>query len=185
MRFAKNIIGEKFGKLEVISREKNDKYKRAIWKCLCFCGNYTYAHSCDLRKGRRTSCGCLKRGKNHYRWQGYGEISGTVMCFIRDNAKRRNLEFNIEAKFLWELFLKQNKKCALSGMDIYFSDCSDSRFIYEKMTASLDRIDSSKGYFEGNVQWVHKWVNTMKWDLTDQEFIDICRKVINFTDAKN
>lgn len=44
-------------------------------------------------------------------------------------------------------------------------------------TASLDRIDSSKGYIEGNVQWVHKYVNVMKWDFSMEEFLDICRKI--------
>ena len=45
------------------------------------------------------------------------------------------------------------------------------------MTASLDRIDSSKGYIKGNVQWVHKEFNKMKLDLLDKEFIDICKLV--------
>jgi hypothetical protein len=46
-----------------------------------------------------------------------------------------------------------------------------------KVTASLDRIDSSKGYVEGNVQWVHKRINIMKNDLSDSEFIEWCRVV--------
>lgn len=31
---------------------------------------------------------------------------------------------------------------------------------YSKITASLDRIDNSIGYCLGNVQWVHKDINT-------------------------
>jgi hypothetical protein len=44
-------------------------------------------------------------------------------------------------------------------------------------TASLDRIDSSKGYFKGNVQWIHKDLNVMKMDLTEEKFIDYCKLV--------
>jgi hypothetical protein len=44
-------------------------------------------------------------------------------------------------------------------------------------TASLDRIDSSKGYTIDNVQWVHKTVNLMKRELNQQDFIDICNKI--------
>jgi hypothetical protein len=51
-------------------------------------------------------------------------------------------------------------------------------------TASLDRIDSSKGYTLGNIQWVHKWVNLMKQDMTDQEFIEWCKTITNFNTSK-
>ena len=44
-------------------------------------------------------------------------------------------------------------------------------------TASLDRIDSSKGYTKDNVQWVHKDINYIKRDLSDSEFITLCKKV--------
>ena len=40
----------------------------------------------------------------------------------------------------------------------------------DSKTASLDRIDSSKGYTEDNIQWVHKDVNQMKMDLPEQRF---------------
>jgi len=44
-------------------------------------------------------------------------------------------------------------------------------------TASLDRIDSSKGYVKGNLQWVHKDINMMKNHYNQKYFIEICKKV--------
>ena len=44
-------------------------------------------------------------------------------------------------------------------------------------TASLDRIDSTKGYIDGNIQWVHKRINTMKMDMSQKDFIDFCKQV--------
>ena len=44
-------------------------------------------------------------------------------------------------------------------------------------TASLDRIDSSKGYVKGNVQWVHKDINKMKTDFEQSIFIKLCKSV--------
>ena len=32
-------------------------------------------------------------------------------------------------------------------------------------------------YIEGNVQWVHKDVNVMKWDLTIERFLDLVGKI--------
>ena len=46
------------------------------------------------------------------------------------------------------------------------------------ITASLDRIDSSKGYIEGNVQWVHKRVNLMKGNMSTENFIEWCNLVV-------
>ena len=49
--------------------------------------------------------------------------------------------------------------------------------IYKKISASLDRIDNNIGYIEGNVQWVHKWINVMKGAMSNECFIFLCNKV--------
>lgn len=121
---------------------------------------------------------CMEAGF-HSRFKGYGEISGHHICCIKGNAKRTNKIFNLSPKFLWELYLKQNKKCALSGLEIGFPpiNVKIDRKIFN--TASLDRIDSSEGYVEGNVQWVHKHINKMKTNFENQYYIDMCIKVAN------
>lgn len=60
------------------------------------------------------------------------------------------------------------KKCALTGREIGFD---------APQTASLDRIDSTKGYLSGNVQWVHVSVNRMKNSFSQNEFIATCTEV--------
>jgi hypothetical protein len=47
-------------------------------------------------------------------------------------------------------------------------------------TASLDRIDSTKGYIEGNLQWVHRDINKLKKNLPDDRFVEICRAVASY-----
>jgi hypothetical protein len=47
------------------------------------------------------------------------------------------------------------------------------------MTASLDRIDSSKSYNKNNIQWVHKDVNKMKWAFNQNHFIKFCKLIAN------
>lgn len=47
----------------------------------------------------------------------------------------------------------------------------------EEITASIDRIDNSKGYVEGNVQWVHKEINKMKFTKSDIDFVHFCTLV--------
>ena len=45
-------------------------------------------------------------------------------------------------------------------------------------TASLDRIDSTKSYNVGNVQWVHKDINFMKGSLSENKFIEYCNLIV-------
>lgn len=110
-------------------------------------------------------------------WKGCGDISGSIFGFIRINAKDRNLEFSITIEYIWNLFLKQNKKCAITNKTLYFDK--------KNKTASLDRIDSSKGYIEGNVQWVHKDINLMKHKLSMKELIDLCQLVVDHNQLKD
>lgn len=105
---------------------------------------------------------------------GHGELSGRDWSAIKYSAARRNIGFdpNLTIEFAWELYLKQDKKCNLSGLPITINRSSKIN-----NTASLDRIDSSLGYCETNIQWLHKNVNSMKASLSNMETIELCRKI--------
>lgn len=110
------------------------------------------------------------------RWKGCGKLSGRYFNVLKNRAKRLNREFNLTVEYLWELFIKQNMKCALSDEPIDFPNTT-TNLTFSQQTASLDRIDSTKGYIIGNVQWVHKDINSMKMDLQQEEFIKRCQQV--------
>jgi len=168
--------------LDVIKRynKETSKYE---YKFLCEC---LKCHSTKNKKlctqvlqGKIKTCGCKKdmyaktRGSANYNWTGFGEISGTWMKKLRKSAKVRNYQLDVDIQYLWELFLKQDKKCAYTNLDLVFGVVDDK----QTKTASLDRIDNSKGYIKGNVQWVHKTVNIMKHKLGHLEFIEFCKLV--------
>lgn len=113
-----------------------------------------------------------------------GDLGGTYFNGIKTKAIKRGIKFLITKEFAWNLFLKQNGKCKLSGIDITLS--RELHYIGRKRTpnvdlisASLDRIDSTKDYTEDNVQWVHKWINIMKNSLKNEDFILLCKFVAN------
>lgn len=54
------MVGQKFGKLTVISRAGSDNQRRALWQCQCDCGNSVVVRGAYLRNGHTTSCGCNK-----------------------------------------------------------------------------------------------------------------------------
>lgn len=98
----------------------------------------------------------------------------------RQDAKKRNIEFSVSNEYLLCLYFEQCGRCNFSGINIDFSVRGKR---YER-TASIDRIDSSKGYIEGNVHWVHKVVNMMKQKLSSEEFIDWCHRISLYKAAK-
>ena len=87
-------------------------------------------------------------------------------------AKVRNLELDITPEYVLELYHKQGGRCAISGVQLTWKTSHRG-----SCTASLDRIDNSKGYLKGNVQWVHKHINYMKRTHSQEYFIELCKLV--------
>ena len=87
---------------------------------------------------------------------------------IKRSAIARNITFTVSKKYLQELWDKQNHICSITGDNII-----------NIRKASLDRIDSTKGYEEGNVQWVTYRANVSKHTMSMDELYDFCRKVLN------
>ncbi len=124
-----------------------------------------------LKSKKRKS---IPKGNEHGAWKGYGEISSELFHSYEVGAQRRNLEFNISIETIWELFLEQRRCCALTGWELSFAPSSERK---SEGTASLDRIDSSKGYIIGNIQWTHKDVNLLKNRFAQSYFLEICEAV--------
>lgn len=141
------------------------------WLCECECGRQSVVKASYLRTGRSKQClYCAKHHKDTYNPD---ELPLVIWNRIGWNAKRRKIPIQISKEYAYQIFLNQNKKCKLTGLDIrlplYGTD--------KQWTASLDRIDGKKGYVKNNVQWIHKDVNRMKNIFDEPYFISICKKV--------
>lgn len=152
-----DLTGKKFGKLTVIKFNNfNKDAMNSYWLCKCDCGGTKIAKAKMLRYGDCKSCGCLKPASNFRKY----------FNMIKRGAETRNLEFTITQEQMFDLYYKQNKKCAFSGEDIFISDILNT-----ERTASLDRIDSKKGYLINNIQWVHRDINQIKWELSKDRLL--------------
>jgi len=174
---AKNIIGQRFGRLVVVEIAGQYPDGRTKWKLQCDCGKYTVAPFNNLKHKGVISCGCYKKETSFdNKWRGIGSLGLDHFNSIKRGAKTRDLDFNITLQYASDLFNKQNKRCALSGKVITLS--SNRKRL--KPTASLDRINNDLGYVEGNVQWVHREINIAKNVVNNEEFIKICKDVTSF-----
>lgn len=171
---AKYHIGERFDHL-VIEGFEHDHRGIYVAICRCDCGNIHKLRPSSLSSNMTNHCGCQPIGT----WKGCGKISGTYFNRMRRMAHKRGFSFLVSNEYLWELFQRQDGRCALTGCQLI-----PHRKESEEYTASLDRIDSTKGYIEGNVQWVHKDINYMKMDLSASRFIELCRGVTAWVSAQ-
>jgi hypothetical protein len=86
-------------------------------------------------------------------------------------GRKFNNEPNITVEYILELIEKQENKCRFTGVELIWKVKSGN------FRASIDRIDSDKTYMKGNIQLICVWANKAKSDLTDEEFIKLCKMV--------
>ena len=165
--------------LEILGEVKQDGRIKLVCKCK-LCGKESIRRRHDVLSGHYASCRCqhpssCKFGDKSPIWSGIGDLSGHYVARLKGSAKARGYEWNLTKEFLWDLFLKQNKRCALSNLELFMS--KSYKTDDTEQTASVGRINQKLGYIEGNVHWVHKLINKMrnKYDL--DYFIETCVKI--------
>lgn len=119
--------------------------------------------------------------------QGVGDLPKSLYWHFKKCARMRDHSFEVSIEYLWELFEKQEHKCALSGVELHLfkkgvpilkkTKNSSSNIDFSAFNASLDRIDSAGNYTEDNVQWVHRDVNFMKHVFDQDYFINVCTNI--------
>lgn len=93
-----NLVGQRFGRLQVTSLAGLNKHGRTIWNCVCDCGNTAVVDVGHLRIGHTTSCGCkgsfprpFAWRPTHHGWSGtptYRSWLGLMARCLNPNNKR-------------------------------------------------------------------------------------------------
>lgn len=138
----------------------------------------------ELRKERYECRYCGDTNKNHFGSQHtickkcYNSIDRNKISYAerlfkssRNNANAQHFEHNLTPEYIQELLTKQEYKCCYSGIP-FWNDRKD-RMTYP----IIDRIDSSKGYIKGNVCICTWFVNSMKANLTIDQFKEVITKI--------
>ena len=150
-----------------------NKHQNFLYEVQCDCGNTRWMTASEFYNKNKAiqckNCAAIERGKASKIKNGVvGDLDANKYGKIKRTAEHRNIEFNVSQEYLWELYENQNKLCAITNDPIL-----------DINKASLDRIDSSIGYIEGNVQWVTKQANLSKHVMSMEELYEFCTKVLN------
>lgn len=113
----------------------------------------------------------VERAANSKRSQtGRRNINQNLRCISqwRSGANKRGIEWTISKEYLLAL-MSNTFVCPVLNLPLDYNCVGRGRGNPNPAKASLDRIDSSKGYEEGNV-WIISWrANQIKNDATLDE----------------
>lgn len=149
-------------------------YKRddGRWCCLCSgCGiEQAYTRKDHAKQSVLADWQCKKCVASAKGFSNNLPVGNETRLYnkFKKSAYSRGLQWRLSQE---EMFTSFCGVCHLTGWHIEIS--------YNNPTASLDRIDSSKGYTPDNIQWVHSMVNMAKNKYNEADFIAMCRAVAN------
>jgi hypothetical protein len=111
-----------------------------------------------------------------------------MLSFLAQNLRRaanraeKSQPIKVDLDYLYDIYVDQNGKCALTGDELEFSRggtywlgkwCNPN-------SCTIDRIDSTKGYVKGNIQLVIWKANCIKQHMGNDEFIELCKDVARY-----
>lgn len=96
-----------------------------------------------------------------------------MLNVARQTAKRKNLEFNITLEDIIIPSICPFLGCKLTNI------FGRGRVA---TNASIDRIDSTKGYIRGNIQVISDLANRMKQEATPSQLIEFAKGVLTIYD---
>ena len=173
-------IGSRFGRLIVISDgfRNPEKHNRYYVTCKCDCGTTKDIAQNDLREIRTKSCGCIWREKiAEGGWNKLAEGESafrTLYRNYRDRAKRNKLDFSLDPLDFKHLVVQNCHYCGQSPLQQINSKYNGA-FIYN----GIDRKNNSFGYIKENCVACCKKCNTLKRDMSYDEFIEYFTKIYN------
>lgn len=177
----KDLKGQKFGRLSVISLSKQRTASGSLkWNCKCDCGSSIRVMANSLLSGNTKSCGCLKKEmtskENSYQ---------AKRCILKNGVWiPKKSEWYSRAANIMARVKKDKIPCnfkSIVDFATHLKDITPDKCpVFNKKlvsgigcmhdwSPSVDKIIPSKGYVKGNIQVISLLANRMKADASPKQ----------------
>lgn len=135
-----------------------------------------FNHSIRSLDGYNTQCKECCKKREMIRADTLNGCIVDCLRYVRIRVRKKEMENDLTKKFITNLYCKQKGLCAISKIKMKFRK-GGIKYRVNPYRMSIDRIDSSKGYTQDNVQLVCGKANNMKNDMDQDEFILFCKEI--------
>jgi hypothetical protein len=173
VRVGESEVGNKYGRLTILSILPYENAERTECLCRCDCGNIKPIDRYRLVNGYVKSCGCLSR-ENSERLGISNRIDEGEANFnflyntYKTSAKHRELEFSLTKEEFKILTKGDCYYCGGHPDGIRKRKDSNGGYIYN----GIDRVNNNLGYVSGNVVSCCKWCNIAKSTRGSDDFLE-------------
>ena len=162
-----DITGETFGRLTVLKRHGSSKCKKAMWKCVCECGNTKIIQGSSIRHGLTRSCGCLSlevAKKVNSKWDHvFTDPRMTKAKRLKILNTYHGMTRRVSGKCVKAPQYKGIPLCGLEDFAHWSQSDDDFHYQYDaweangknrSSTPSIDKESYDTGYMLGFMNWI-------------------------------
>lgn len=175
------LVGKRFGRLVVLSKERHNG--RTKWNCQCDCGTIKSVIGSSLVLGHTKSCGCLIKEvtakRNTYnagkpRIPIKDKFIRSIMQDYKKSAEIRGLNFLLDSNNFEQLILDNCSYCQSEPSNKIIDKIGNTLYYN-----GIDRVDNTLGYVPDNCVTCCRICNWAKKDLSREEFFSWIKRVYN------